>query len=652
MRSIYSKTLVVVLSLIGWGAVVPAGHAQTETPLILLTNAWRYHDLKVTPPAAWTNLTFTYTADWKHGLAVVGDEGTPMPAPVQSFVASPGAGGPTTIYCRTNFNYPASIGTNGVSLVFSNLIDDGAIYYLNGREIQRIGMAAGAVTYNTFANVTVGDATIYTVFTIPAAGSSIRIGNNVLAVETHNVNATSSDTVFATSLTARQPQRIVITDQPDSVTNAVGTPVTFSVTVTGSDPVYRWYKEGSPVVQSSASTYTINSPTLNSAGNYKVSVSNVLGVVTSAVARLTMIPDTFPPGIVSAVAQALSPSNTIFVTFTESLLSRTATNPACYRLEVAGTTNRVTVSNAAPSQNTVTLTVGGPDWKWGSNYILTVTGVSDTRGNYLNGLSNRVTVAFLRNLFPLDGVSKHFDWISAFYFHPTNLADNWMTWAYNDSDPNIWTPVTGVAFYDGAPPSTMCGSFGSVLGDVADSTSWPQAYYFRTRFVAPPNGGRGSIRLRGSIDDGVIFYLNGTEIYRNNMPAGKVDMFTSALIDGDPVNCINSPDIAVTNFLSGTNLLAAEVHNSSDAASLDLYYGVQIDATISPTALPALQIKRTNSVPPAVIVSWTPTNFPNWVLFGRTNAATGTWTVVATNSPFQTNLTYGPVREYRLGPRP
>jgi hypothetical protein len=191
-----------------------------------------------------------------------------------------------------------------------------------------------------------------------------------------------------------------------------------------------------------------------------------------------------------------------------------------------------------------------------------------------------------------------------------------------------------------------------VLGDVAESTSWPQAYYFRTRFVVPPNSGLGSIRLRGSIDDGVIFYLNGTEIYRNNMPAGKVDMYTSAITDGDPINCINSPDIPVTNFLSGTNLLAAEVHNSSDAASLDLYYGVQIDATIAPTALPALQIKRTNSVPPAVVVTWIPTNFPNWVLFGRTNAATGTWTVVATNSPFQTNLTYGPVREYRLGPKP
>jgi len=106
----------------------------------------------------------------------------------------------------------------------------------------------------------------------------------------------------------------------------------------------------------------------------------------------------------------------------------------------------------------------------------------------------------------------------------------------------------------------------------------------------------------------------------------------------------------VTNLLSGTNVLATEVHNTSDADVRDLYFGVQIDALFSPAVLPALQIKRTNSVPPAVLVTWTPTNFPGWVLLGRTNGTTTNWTQLGTNSPFRLNVTNNTMREFRLRP--
>ena len=661
MRSIDSKTLVVVLSLIGGAAIVPASNAQTETNLLLLTNAWRYFDGGTAPAGAWTNFTYSYDASWKQGLAVIGDETTALPAPMQTYVPSPGDAGPYTIYCRTNFYYPLSIGTNGVNLIFSNLLDDGAVFYLNGKEIQRVGVAAGiAVNYNTWANRTVGDATVYDVFTIAASGSPIRIGNNVLAVEVHNINATSSDTVFATSLTARQPVRIVITDQPDDVTTSVGTPVSFSVEVTGSDPVYRWYKRPNPVILAGTPTYKINNPTLNSAGTYYVTVSNILGRVTSADATLTVVPDKFPPGPVSAVAQTLAPSNTIYVVFTESLLTRTATNPASYRLELAGTTNTVVVSNAAPSQNTVTLTVGGPDWHWGSNYILTVTGVADQRGNYLNGLSNRVAVAFVKQVFPMNGPSKHWDWSKVDYPYTYNtnmvLGDFFDTWMLPESsDTNrYWPTVLGVAWNDRNVPYTMCGTRGTDTGDVGEGAGYPRAYYFRTPFVLPPNNGQGSIRIIGSIDDGVAYYINGVELpWRYNLPAGKLAVDTSALRDVDPIDCVYSPFFDLTNLVSGTNLLASEVHNTSDANTLDMYYGVQIEALIAPRLSPALQIKlQTNTVPRSVLVTWSPTNFLGWVLKSRPDGTSTTWTRVATNSPFQTNVTSGPMREYRLMPGP
>jgi len=507
-------------------------------------------------------------------------------------------------------------------------------------------MAAGTVTYNTWANRTVGDATVFDVFTLPASGA-IRIGDNVLAVELHNV--TSLDTVFATSLTARAADPIVITDQPDDATTAVGTAVSFTVAVTGSDPVYRWYKRPNPVILAGTLTYTIVNPTFSRAGDYYVTISNVLGVVTSSVATLTVVPDNFPPGPVSAIAQWLAPSNTIYVTFTENLLTRTATNPACYRLELAGTPNTVVVSNAVPSQNTVTLTVGGPNWQWGSNYILTVTGVSDQRGNRLNGLSNRVAVGFIKQVFPMNGVSKHFDWVEALLLDPTNLAlGNFLdTWMMPDSDDSSihWYNLRGVAYYHLGPPQVVCGSLGDTLGDVADDPSWPRTYYFRTRFNLPPNTGRGSICLLASFYDGAEFYLNGVKIYRSYMDPrpGGIDIVE----DPDSVHCVGTGLLEVTNLLCGTNILATEVHQSTDPNTLDVYFGVEIDAIVVPAACPALQIERINTESGGIVVTWPAEQFPGWGLLAQTLGTTN-WTLVATHSPFQTNLIPGASQVYRL----
>ena len=44
--------------------------------------------------------------------------------------------GRLTYYFRTTFAYTG--GVSGASLTFSNILDDGAVYYLNGVEIARL----------------------------------------------------------------------------------------------------------------------------------------------------------------------------------------------------------------------------------------------------------------------------------------------------------------------------------------------------------------------------------------------------------------------------------------------------------------------------------------------------------------------------------
>ena len=94
-------------------------------------------------------------------------------------------------YFRHTFNVPdtSQIGDLKLRLIR----DDGALVYLNGAEIVRSNMPGGAVDYTTFASLVVGgdDETTWWEFDVDSAG--LVDGTNILAVEIHQINATSSD---------------------------------------------------------------------------------------------------------------------------------------------------------------------------------------------------------------------------------------------------------------------------------------------------------------------------------------------------------------------------------------------------------------------------------------------------------------------------
>ena len=109
-------------------------------------------------------------------------------------------------------------------------------------------------------------------------------------------------------------------------------------------------------------------------------------------------------------------------------------------------------------------------------------------------------------------------------------------------------------------------------------------YYFRTSFVLPvlPDGTR--LQLRTVIDDGAVFYLNGREIFRQNIPAGiPVDFNTPAsLVD----NAVLTGPFALpgTGLVAGTNVLAVEVHQVNSTSS-DIVFGCSLDlegGTVAP----------------------------------------------------------------------
>ena len=82
----------------------------------------------------------------------------------------------------------------------NTVVDDGAVFYINGAEAYRLGMEAGNVEYGTLASRSVGDATAEGPFTISA--DSLVNGDNVIAVEVHQQKIDSSDIVFGLALNA------------------------------------------------------------------------------------------------------------------------------------------------------------------------------------------------------------------------------------------------------------------------------------------------------------------------------------------------------------------------------------------------------------------------------------------------------------------
>ena len=85
------------------------------------------------------------------------------------------------------------------------LFDDGYVLYINGQEVDRLCMNAGTVTYDTWANTTIGTSGTYTqntyasrTVTIPAG--ILQAGKNVIAAEVHQIHGTSTDLYWDCSL--------------------------------------------------------------------------------------------------------------------------------------------------------------------------------------------------------------------------------------------------------------------------------------------------------------------------------------------------------------------------------------------------------------------------------------------------------------------
>ena len=98
------------------------------------------------------------------------------------------------------------------TLTFSLKRDDGAVIYLNGNEVIRSNMPSGSISYDTYASSTVSGSNEDTFFEWTLSSNNLTNGENIVAVEIHQISGTSSDISFDLELNGTSYSNTVLLD--------------------------------------------------------------------------------------------------------------------------------------------------------------------------------------------------------------------------------------------------------------------------------------------------------------------------------------------------------------------------------------------------------------------------------------------------------
>jgi len=192
------RILIILLFLLGFNKIIAQETDHWEM-VVAASDSWQYFPGDSEPPFEWSNLNFD-ASSWATGPGGIG-YGDDDDATIISQVSS--------LYLRTSFTL---IDTSVISMALLHVdYDDAFVAYLNGQEIARanIGSFGTRPGYSEFAagnhEAQMPEGGIperFILFKDTLAKYMIE-GENILALQVHNVNATSSDLSSTTFLSLR-----------------------------------------------------------------------------------------------------------------------------------------------------------------------------------------------------------------------------------------------------------------------------------------------------------------------------------------------------------------------------------------------------------------------------------------------------------------
>lgn len=546
--------------------IVSTNPPPAVTPLIAANSTWKYLDNGVDQGTGWRAPSFV-DASWATGNGILGyTDGNDQINTTISF-GTDANNKRITYYFRRAFTVadPGAF----TSLLLKTLRDDGVVVYLNGTEVFRDNMPAGTPSYGTTASSSLEAGGTYLQQTLSTAG--LVAGNNVIAAEIHQSGPTSSDVGFDLALdglTAAPalPFQMVYLSSPASLQtfiNPSSVPlIAFARSSAATASRVDFYVDGDKMGEDSVSPFGFNwlAP---SVGSHALNVVAVFGEtsITSA------------PVLVNIVAPA-----TLSVTLNAPLDGTNVFLPAGLPLAASAVAGPSAISSVEfyadgeliGSDNTAPYTATWDETQAGVRQLIAV--AADAGGNFAT--SAPVSVTFSQppvgdQLISFGDVWKYLD-------DGSNLGTAWRARTFDD---RLW--ISGVARlgYGGDGEVTIISSGTNASFRIVTT-------YFRRAFVVADPAAYGGLLLRLRRDDGAAVYLNGTEILRDNLPAGPIswNSFASATVDGANETTALEFRLPASGLIAGTNVLAVEVHQATIASS-DLGFDL---ALIGLDAVPAV----------------------------------------------------------------
>lgn len=164
----------------GW-RFLDTGVAQSDSNVVVGDPSYNNSD--------WKHPNYN-DANWGTGQAMLGygDIGSRT---IRTTVDPSGFPKHITTYFRKEFTVTGA--ADYTQLTFDLIRDDGAIVYLNGREIDRSNLADGVISFSSLASIASPEDEVVSLSTLTLAPGDLLEGTNVIAVEIHQSSTSSND---------------------------------------------------------------------------------------------------------------------------------------------------------------------------------------------------------------------------------------------------------------------------------------------------------------------------------------------------------------------------------------------------------------------------------------------------------------------------
>lgn len=528
--------------------------AAPSNEIIAANSSWKYLDngTNFGYDGFWTGYSYTETG-WKTGNAELGygdgDEATVVsygPSAANKYI---------TTYFTKKFNVDAS----EISGLEMELIrDDGAIVFLNNSFVFRNNMPSYSAGASTLATTYIDGTNEKTWIKAPIDVNALVNGENIIGVEIHQHSASSSDISFNLKL------RSV-------------TPVPSPLVCTGTGTILREYwanVSGDQVAQIPVTTAPSSTGEL------------------SVFEGPTNIADNYGARISGYICPPFTGKYTFWIASdddAELWLSSNA-DPA-NKFKIADVTGWTAAREweKYPSQQSIMI-----DLIAGTEYYIEALHKEATGGDNIAVGWQMPTGTFER---PIPG-----NRLSPFEFIPpaptVELISAGSSWKYLDNGSNQGTAWRETAFSDATWKSGNAelgygdGGEATVVSYGTSSTNKYITTYFRKTFNVIDKSTVSGLELSLIRDDGAAVYINGVEVYRNNLPSGTIYYNTLAptYIDGVNEYTYVIANLSSSALVDGNNIIAVEIHQNARTSS-DISFNFKLK-TLSGSRI--LDISNTN----------------------------------------------------------